>query len=170
MQEWNWLELMYDNFLLVFYISIGCIIFVIAFTGWIIKHSIGTKILVVRKTTAEIVNASEDIGKGIVKLKGRMYKKIGEPVFMSKLLRPYRMYIYQDGADNVISLASFITGKVDDDEAVISNAAFQDLLESEVIEQSVRGLVGTMMEKLIFMCAGGGLFIVVWEIIRGIFT
>lgn len=170
MQEFNWIELMYDNFLLVFYVGIGCIIFVVLFTGWIIKHSIGTKVLVVRKTTAEIISAKEDIGKGTVKLNKKLYKKVGEPVFMSKLLRPYRMYIYQDGSDEVISLATFVRGSKLKSEEAISNAAFQDLLESEVIEQSVRGLVGTLLEKLVYFAAGGGVFIIVWEILRGIFT
>lgn len=170
MQTFNWFEFMYDNFILMFYIALGCILFVIAFTGWLIKHSIGTKVLVVRKTTAEIISGKEDIGKGTVKVKGKLYKKVGEPVFMSKLLRPYRMYIYQDGADHVMSLATFVRGTIKKGEQAISNAAFQDLLESEVIEQSVRGLVGTMMEKLVYFAAGGGVFILIWEILRGIFT
>lgn len=170
MQTFNWFEFMYDNFVLIFYLALGCILFVIIFTGWIIKHSIGTKVMVVRKTTAEIISAKENIGKGTVKVRGKLYKKVGEPVFMSKLLKPYRMYIHQDGSDKVISLATFVTGEIDKDANIISNAAFQDLLESEVIQQSVRGLVGTMIEKLVFFAAGGGVFILVWEILRGIFT
>ncbi len=169
MMQFNILEFLYDYFLFFIYAAIGCIIFVLAFTGWIIKHQIGTKVLIVRKTTAQIISSKENLGDGTVKIGKKMYKRSGDPVFMSSLLRPYRMYLHQEGSDKVISLAQFIKGSIEEDEEGITNQAFQNLLESQVIEQSVRGLVGTMMEKLIYMCAGGSIFIIVWEILRGIF-
>lgn len=171
MQDFNWLEFMYDNFMLVFYLALFCIIFVLAFSGWIIKHQIGTKVLISRKTTAEMKSAKEDIGKGTVKIGKTLYKREGEPTYMSSLLRPYRLYVHFEGSDKVLGLNSLI--KTDDtkltDEA-ISNSAFQALLESEVIQQSVRGLVGSLLEKLVYLGAGGFIGIIIFEILRGLFS
>ncbi len=174
MIQFDFFEFMYDYFIIVFWLAIGCILFVLGFTGWIIKHQIGTRVLVVRKTTAQIMKAQESIGKGIVKIGKRIYKRNGDPVFMSSLLRPYRMYLHQEDSEEVVSLTKYMKPKDEEDDSdkedTISTSAFQDILENEVITASIKGLVGSVLEKLIYFCAGGGIFILVWEILKGVFT
>lgn len=169
MQLEFWIEIIYDNFLIVFWLGIGCILFTLVFSGWIMKHKIGTKVLVVRKATGSLISASENIGESTVKFDNKLYKiyQKDSPSFMQSLLRPYRLYIHPEGSDYVFSpqIITHIKGlqRKDDD------IAFQKILQAEVIQQSVRGLVGSLLEKLIYMGAGGCITIIIWEIIRGVF-
>jgi len=181
------IEIIYDNFILVFWLAIACIIFVLSFTTWIVKHQIGTKVLIVRETTGEIVGAKEKLGEGTVKIKKKLFMKRGEPIVMQSLLRPYRFYLHEEGSDFVVSPAAYVpnivitkdkeTGKtisetiteqeIKTDSSI--NMLYQKLLEGEVVQQAVRGLVGSVLEKIIYMLAGGLIFVILWEVIRGIF-
>ncbi len=168
------LEYLYDNFILVLYLAIFCIIFSLFFLTWIIKYHIGTGVLVIRSSTAQLIKASEPIGEGCVKFEAEgktVTKKIyqsGSPSFMNRFLRPIRLYLHPENSSYVYppSVITKIKGINLQDDSV----SFQKLLNAEVIEQSVKGLVGTMIEKLIYMLAGGMVFIFIWEILKAVIT
>lgn len=185
MQFQGIIEYLYNYFPLLIWIAFGCIIFVLAFTSWIIRAQIGTKVMIIRNNTGEMKRFKEPIGKGYVEWNKTKYKINGQPVFCHSLLRPYRFYLHQEGSEEVISPNLYIyktTPKKKDEKGneiideqleesdTISNAAFQDILENDVISQSIKGLVGSLMERLVYLAAGGFLGIVLWEILQGVFA
>jgi len=167
-QNINWLEIVYDNFLWVFYLSIATIFITVIFSTWIIKHQIGTKVLVIRKATGQLVKAKEIIGEGTCefgKKKYKIYRK-QSPSYMESFLRPFRLYVHPEGSSYVYSPQ--ILGEKEGIELQDDDVTFQKVLRAEVIQQAVRGLVGSTLEKIIFALAGGCVAIFIWEIMRAI--
>lgn len=166
LQEFNWIEFIYDNFIIVFYVSLFTIIITFIFSIWIIKHQIGTKVLVIRKATGQLVGAKEVIGEGTCefgKKKYKIYRK-QSPSYMESFLRPYRLYVHPEGSSYVYSPQ--ILSEKEKIELQDDDVTFQKVLRAEVIQQAVKGLVGSTLEKIILIIAGMGIGVFLWEILR----
>ncbi len=148
------IEILYDNIVYTFVISIALFIIGFILVIFVIKKGIQTRVLVVRKTTAELLPAREDIGKGVIKFGKKTVLKGGEPCYIRLGLTPCRLYLHFEGDDKVVSPAR-------ESDLNIPPNALQNILEEQVIAQMVAGLTRTKRELIFLLLAGAtvGFFI-----------
>lgn len=141
------IEFLYDNFLLIIAIAV-----IVSATSLFKMYSmmirrIGTKLLILRKTTADIVPVRENIGDGVIWWKKRVFRIFGTPVLLNEAF-PSRLYVTTDESDTAFGPNELIKGipEITPDMMRIRTA-----LETELAEQAMRGLGVGMRQKVWFI-------------------
>jgi len=163
--QFNIWEILYDYFGVILAIAFLMIIISIVMFNFMLRNRIKTKVLIIRDTTGMIVSVKEKIGDSQVKINKRWYKRRGEPLFISGFLSTYRLFIHKEGTEFVVGVGHFFK-KLTATET--EKQMFQELIESKIIEQSVRGLFGALIDKIIMIFAGMAIGVFAWEILRSI--